>query len=195
VPLTDDGASLSPEDIRRTLHELRVHQIELGQQNDELRRTQAELDPSRARYLDLYDLAPVGYVTLSERGLILEANLTVASLLGVTRTELVKQPLSRFVFKDDQDIDYLHRKQLFASREPQTYDVRMEKGDGTVFWAHIDETASQDAAGEPVCRTTLSDITERRQAEECCRPFHHVGMSTLPAKAVHSGLRDTEGGG
>ena len=66
-------------------------------QNEELRRTQEELEASRARYFDLYDLAPVGYFTLSEQGLILEANLTAARLLGVARGALVKQPLSRFI--------------------------------------------------------------------------------------------------
>ena len=101
---------LSPEAARRALHELRVHQIELEMQNEELRRTQEELEASRARYFDLYDLAPVGYFTLSEQGLILEANLTAAKLLGVARGALVKQPLSRFILPEDQDIHYLHRK-------------------------------------------------------------------------------------
>ena len=107
--------TLSPEETRQTLHELRVHQIELEIQNEELRRAQAELDAARARYFDLYDLAPVGYCTLSEPGLILEANLTAVNLLGVARVDLVKQPLSRFILKEDQDIYYLHRKQLFET--------------------------------------------------------------------------------
>ena len=107
--------ALSPEETRRTLHELRVHQIELEMQNEELRRAQAELDAARARYFDLYDLAPVGYCTVSEKGLILEANLTAATLLGVARGALVKQPFSRFILKEDQDIYYLHRKQLFET--------------------------------------------------------------------------------
>ena len=85
-------ASRSPEATEQVLHELEVHQIELEMQNDELRRTQSELEAARARYFDLYDLAPVGYVTLSETGLILEANLTAAQMLGVDRRALVKQP-------------------------------------------------------------------------------------------------------
>ena len=97
-------------DTQRLVHELQVHQIELEMQNEELRRAQVELDAARARYFDLYDLAPVGYCTISEEGLILEANLTAATLLGVARGALVKQPITRFILKEDQDIYYLHRK-------------------------------------------------------------------------------------
>ncbi len=84
-----DPASLSlseqtPEAIEQMIHELRVHQIELGMQNDELRTAQAEIEASQARYFDLYDLAPVGYVSVSEERLILEANLTAVTLLGVS---------------------------------------------------------------------------------------------------------------
>ena len=116
------------------LHELRVHQIELEMQNEELRRAQAELGAARARYFDLYDLAPVGYVTVSEKGLILEANLTAATLLGVARGSLIKRPMSKFILKEDHDIYYLHRKKLFETREPQECELRMGKEDGTVFW-------------------------------------------------------------
>jgi PAS domain-containing protein len=107
--------TLSPEEAGRLIHELQVHQIELEMQNEELRRAQGELEASRARYFDLYDLAPVGYFTLSEQGLILEANLAGAGLLGVGRSTLVKQPLSRFIFHEDQDIYYLHCKRLLET--------------------------------------------------------------------------------
>src|SRR5947207_15516802 len=80
------------EEAARMLHELRMHQVELEMQNEELRRTQLELDAARERYFDLYDLAPVGYFTVSESGLILEANLTAAKLLGVPGASFVRQP-------------------------------------------------------------------------------------------------------
>ena len=115
----EDIEALSPEVIREKLHELRVHQIELDIQNEELRQTQVELEASRARYFDLYDLAPMSYCTISEKGLILEANLASATLLGEARDLLVKQPITRFIHKEDQDIYYLHRKQLFETGEPQ----------------------------------------------------------------------------
>ncbi|MHB8090196.1 MAG: HD domain-containing phosphohydrolase [Syntrophales bacterium] len=167
--IPEDMESLSVEAARQMLHELRVHQIELGMQNEELRRAQAELDASRARYLDLYDLAPMGYCTLSEQGLILEANLTAATLLGVAKSALVKQPIFRFILKEDQDIYYRHCKQLFESGEPQACELRMVKSDGTAFWVHLAATAAQDVDGAPVCRTVMSDITERKQGEERLR--------------------------
>ena len=157
---------LSPEETRRTLHELRVHQIELEMQNEELRRTQAELDAERARYFDLYDLAPVGYCTLSEQGLILEANLTAAKLLGVARRTLAGKPFSRHILKEDQDLHYLRRKQLLETGEPQVYELRMTKADGTSFWAHLQMVAGQDGGGAQALRVVLGDISGRMRTEE-----------------------------
>lgn len=161
-----DCTVLSPEETRQTLHELRVHQIELEMQNEELRRAQAELDASRARYFDLYDLAPVGYCTVSERGLILEANLTAARLLNVTRGELTRQPLTRFIYKKDQDSYYQHRKQLFASCLPKTLELRLTRGDGTEFWANLSTSIATTAEGDDVCRIIIIDISERKQDEQ-----------------------------
>ncbi|AGX86301.1 sensor histidine kinase [Candidatus Symbiobacter mobilis] len=156
----------APEEIQRVFHELRVHQIELEMQNEELRRAQTEIEAGRARYYDLYDLAPVGYCTLSEKGLILEANLTAATLLGVSCGAMVKQPLSRFIFKEDQDIYYLHRKKLFEKGEHQECELRLVQSDGALFWAHLTATATQSEDGATVCRVVLTDITEQKNAEE-----------------------------
>ena len=164
--IPENMESLSVEATRQMLHELRVHQIELEMQNEELRRVQEELNAARARYFNLYDLAPVGYCTLSEKGLILEANLTAATLLGVARGALVKQPLTRFILHEDQDIYYRHRKLLFETGAPQVYELRLVKKDGAQVWAHIQATAAQDGESRRVCRVVLSDITERKQAEE-----------------------------
>ena len=103
-----------------------MHQIELEMQNDELRRVQLELEVSRARYFDLYDLAPVGYITVSEDGLILEANLTAATLLGVSRSALVKRPINRFIVKAQQDIYYQCRK-LAGTGQAQTCELQDAK--------------------------------------------------------------------
>jgi PAS domain S-box-containing protein len=161
-----DSAVLSPEEIRKTLHELRVHQIELELQNEELRTAQAEIEAGRARYFDLYDMAPVGYCTLSELGQILEANFTAAALLGTARGTLNKQPISRLILKDDQDIYYLHRKKLFETGEPQECELRLVKPDGALFWAQLTGTITQAEDGAPVWRVVISDINERKLTAE-----------------------------
>lgn len=163
--MPEELADLSPEAGRQLLHELRVHQIELEMQNEELRRTQLELEAARARYFDLYDLAPVGYITLNEKGIILEANLTLVDLLGLTRQAVVQRPLTRFIFPADQDIFYQHRRQLFATGAPQICELRLLRANGDSFWAQLEAAIkSENGASEPACRIIISDIIIRKQA-------------------------------
>ena len=159
-------AQMTPEETRQALHELQVHQIELEMQNDELLRTQAELEASRARYFDLYDLAPVGYVTLNKNGLILEANLTAATLLDVERSKLVKQPLTRFIFSEDQDLYYRLSRQLFGTGTRQAGELRLRRANAGFCWVQLEMTFAQETDGAPVCRTVWSDITDRKEAEQ-----------------------------
>jgi PAS domain S-box-containing protein len=160
---------LQPEETRKILHELRVHQIELEMQNEELLRVQLELDAARTRYFDLYDLAPVGYCILSEKGLVLENNLTAAKLFVMTREALLNQPISRFIHKEDQDIYYFHRNQLAEASLPQACDLRMVKSDGMPFWAHLTAAAVRDTNGNFRSRVVINDITEQKLAVEALR--------------------------
>ncbi len=164
---------LPPAEARKVLHELRVHQIELEMQNEELRRSQTEIEASRARYFDLYDLAPVGYCTLSEQGLILKANLTAIAMLGTARSALLKQPLTRFILPDDQDIYYRHHKRLFATGEPQGCELRLLGASGVSFWARIESTVVQEPGAAPVCRAVMIDISALKRAEEVLRHNEH----------------------
>ena len=158
---------MSVEETRRLIHELRVHQIELELQNEELRRIQEEIDTSRARYFDLYDLAPVGYLTASKKGLVTEANLTIAKLLGVDRAGLVRQRITHFIFPDDQDIFYHHHRQLFEVGSPQVCEIRLLRRDGSNFWSRLEAVMARDNEnGERVCRIALSDITAYKLMEE-----------------------------
>jgi len=169
--------ALSPEEMRLALHELNVHQIELEMQNEELRDSQIALDAARARYFDLYDLAPVGYCSLSVAGLILEANLTLSSLLGLGRSELVTQPFSRFILKKDADHFYQHRKMLIETGEPQTCELQMVTHDGRSFWASVSSAVAQEVDGTPWLRFMLSDISERKKIEAALREqteFFHL---------------------
>ena len=158
---------VAPEDARLLLHDLEVHQIELEMQNEELRRAQLELDAERARYFDLYDLAPVGYFTLSDKGLIIEANLTVCSLLALDRKNFLMKPLSDFILAEDVNIFYLHRKKLLETGMHQIFRIRMLRQDGTLFWAQMEAIEAQDSTtGAPVIRVVMSDITVHKQEEE-----------------------------
>jgi PAS domain S-box-containing protein len=164
------SAPLSPSEVLNALHELEVHQIELEMQNEELRATLVDLDISRAQYFELYDLAPVGYCTVNEKGLILEANLTVVHLLGKSdRAAFLKQPLTRFIHTDDQDIYYMHQKRLLASSGIEGCELRMMKEDGTPLWVYLQATSVQEKDGEQICHVILSDITERKRVEEALK--------------------------
>ena len=172
-----NGENTLPQDVStmtRTLHELRIHQIELEMQNSGLRRAQFELEESKARYFDLYDLAPVGYVTLSGKGLITEANLAAATLLGVARGALVKTPFSFFICQEDQGIYYRLRMKLVETREPQVCELRMVKKKSKTFWVHLEAIVAKDTDGEPVSRVVMSDITARRVAEIALQEAHDL---------------------
>jgi PAS domain S-box-containing protein len=164
-----DRRAWSSDDVDRAMHDLQVHQIELEMQNEELRRTQDALEASRARYFDLYDLAPVGYFTLDARGIIIEANLTGASLLGVTRGALVGTYFSRYIAAEDCDTYYLRRNQLGHSDEPQAFELRLLHHDKTAFTAWTDITVAHDDSGTPMCRLVATDISDRKAIQEKLR--------------------------
>ena len=158
--------AISSEELRKILHELCVHQLELEMQNEELRQSKVALHASQNRYFELYDLAPVGYCTISEQGMILEGNLAAADMLGMGRNLLARQPFSRFILKADQDIYYRYRQQLLENGEPQACELRMIKKDRTAFWGHLAISSAQDTYGNPELRIVLGDISELKFKEE-----------------------------
>lgn len=149
---------------QQILHELRVHQIELEMQNDELRRMQSAQHALQARYFALFDLAPVGYCIVSEQGLIQQANLTSATLLGVDRRDLAQQPISRFICDEDQDIFYLCRKKILATGEPQSCELRMTKNHSSQFWAYLAATVANEADG-----ARAAHCVDGRYRAQACR--------------------------
>jgi len=157
------GKPLRPGvDTEKTLHELLVHQVELEMQNEELRRLQASIDIERARYFELFDLAPVGYITLDDHNIILEANLTAAHLLAMPREQLATLPLGRVILPEDQDIFYLTRRKLLADGAAQTCELRLLKSDGSFFWARFEVIpVAKDGDHGDFCRISITDITDK----------------------------------
>jgi PAS domain S-box-containing protein len=164
-----------------------VHQIELAAQNEELNNVRDQLEASRARYFDLYDQAPLGYVTLSEAGLILEANLIAAALLGVTRSTLSGQLFSEFILSDDQSIYYRMSRTLSKTAGPQRCELRMTKEDGAHFWARLDAVVALDEGGGFSSRIVISDITERVHAQVrlCESEERYRALVTASSDAVY----------
>ncbi|MBC8431463.1 MAG: response regulator [Desulfobacterales bacterium] len=169
----EDFSNLAPEVKTRLLHELRVHQIELEMQNEELRRTQLELEDQRDKYSDLYNFAPVGYFTISKQGMIVEANLTGASLLGVERTLLIQKPFSRFITKDYQDSFYFYRQKRIETKEKQTCELKLVKKDGSEFYAQLDCSPAKDLQKDfNQLGISIIDINDRKLAEEALGKVH-----------------------
>ncbi len=158
----EDLAALSPVAVQEALHELRVHQIELEMQNEDLRRAQVEVEESRSRYLELYDFAPVGYCTVNSRGLITKANLTAATLVGMNRSLLVGCPFARFIHGNDSDSWHRLFTQVINSGEPQSRELRFVKPGGTFFWIQLAAAAAQGEGGGRVCHIAFSDITREK---------------------------------
>jgi PAS domain S-box-containing protein len=156
----------SQGDPEKVLHELRVHQIELEMQNEELREAQAELEQSRNKYTDLYDFAPVGYFTFDKHGLVIEANLTGCQMLGVERANLIKKPFRSFVSKESQDAFYLHREAALTPGLKQSCEIELIRKDGDKFYALLESIPAANEKGEfAFCRTAITDITERKKME------------------------------
>ena len=154
-----------PPPTDNLLQELQVHQIELEMQNDALQKAQSALEESRDRYLDLYEFAPVGYLTLTLEGLIGNINLTGALLLGYERAKLLQRGLTSLVVPDDQDRWTRHLIGLRRDSGSGKLEVRLRRKDGSVFEALLDCVMPLDLC----LRVALSDISARKLAEEKLR--------------------------
>jgi len=153
------------------LHELQVHQVELEMQNEALQESQQELrearDRYRDRYVELYDFAPVGYITLNNKGIIQEANLTAATMLGVERSKLLRHGFSRFVSPDNPDHWYLHLATVWRQEKKQDCELFLQRGNNSRFYARLESVRVQkESDGEILIYTTIADISLKKKAED-----------------------------
>jgi PAS domain S-box-containing protein len=166
-PSKRDVVEVTPQEMQRIVHELQVHQIELETQNDELRRAQAELAFSRDRFNDLYDFAPVGYVTLDAAETIVECNLTLVTLFGIERKRMLGVPFFRYVVSDHQNLLRFHLATASETDAMQRCELMLRRGDGSTFPAQFEIVSAKDHASFAlIYRIAIMNVTERWQAEE-----------------------------
>ena len=156
----------SPAAVKNLVLDLKMYQMQLEMQNEELQRAQETITQARDRYADLYDFAPVGYFTLERKGKIVEVNLAGAQLLGVERDLLVNQPFFPWVAPGSREACRAHLRKVFENEGRQTCEVKLRRRVGPPFYAALQSVAVPGEAGAVLhCRTTMSDITLRKQAE------------------------------
>lgn len=176
APRASSGAPHNvPERARLTLlnthallltYELQTRQLELEIQNEQLHASQRELARAKDTLADLYEHAPVGYVTSTHEGVVLSANLSFAALVDAERDSLVGRPLSDWVARDDQDAYHHHRGQLQAGAGQQSCELRMLRASGETFWGALESAVIDAADGTAEVRSAVVDITQRKRAEQ-----------------------------
>jgi PAS domain S-box-containing protein len=165
---------------QRLFHELEVHRIELEMQNAELQKTRDELEVSLEKITDLFDFAPVGYFSIDESGVVLDANLKSAALLGVERSRLINRNLLLFVDQKGRPILMAFLKNVLAEPKDQECEALLLKKGGGTFWAVFRATSAVCPAGSRRwCRVAFGDVTARKQAEEAQRRLEDMADTNL----------------
>ncbi len=152
--------------IDQLIHEIKVYQIELKMQNEELREKQTELERYRSKYLDLYDFAPVGYITLNEKGYIKKLNLAMSNLLGKYRSKLKGNSFNLYIPLNYQDIFYNHLKEVLNSDNKVRCELKIKNTSDEEFFVIMESVASTDEEGSYLeINSIIIDINEKKLAE------------------------------
>ncbi|MEP7137229.1 MAG: PAS domain S-box protein [Chloroflexota bacterium] len=171
----------APLELERLVHELEVHQIELELQQEELIQSRAETEQTLAQFIELYDFAPVGYLTLTRAGTIQQANLTSARLLSRERAQLISRRFGTFVAAESLPAFNDYMQQIFEDQIQAPCELALAQA-GPVLWVQIMATHLLD---EQTCRVALEDITERKQVELALRQaeekYHTIFENSIEA--------------
>jgi PAS domain S-box-containing protein len=170
------------------LYELRVLQIELEMQNEALRESKAALEQSRERYAALFELVPVGYLTLTRSAVVAEANITAATLLGVARKQLLDQSFDRFVAGTDLAIWQRHFVDVMAQGGRHAFELALKNADGSMFSRQVEiHCLRVDTEAGPTLRLTLTDISGRYATEDLLRKLS-LAVEQSPESIVITNL-------
>jgi PAS domain S-box-containing protein len=187
-------------DTQRLLHELQVHQIELEMQNAELQEARDNMEALLEKYTDLYDFAPVGYFSIDGQGLILEVNLTGATLLGAERSQLINRRLQHFLAPTSRPIFLAFLEKVFAGSGKQVCEASLLNKNGTPSWVDFQATLATSLRSERKwCRVAVSDITTLKRAEERLRHMEALDAANrelkqeiVRRKVIEAALKESE---
>lgn len=184
----DSNAVQAPEDPEKLIEELRIHQIELEMQNEDLRLAQAKLETIQNKYVDLYEFAPVGYFTLGETGNIVEVNLTAAKLLGLNKAHIIGRQLTDFVEREFQDTLYFYLRKIRDSENKESCELKIRKFSDEPFFAHLEGVAVCHKKSAPIeFRISLINIHEKKKIEIALKASadnNEMLLNLLPQSAI-----------
>lgn len=165
----------SPEKTKMLLHELEVYHVELEMQNEELRETQIRLEEAIDQYTDLFDFSPIGYVSLDEKGIVKNINLTACMLLGTERAHIKDWHFSAFMSRSESDKLFLVLQEAFKTGVVPSFELRLTPISRNNFEAlfHGAFNTIGDRTNS-VCHLSLQDMTKLRKAENLERQYENL---------------------
>jgi len=153
---------LSEDDLLRLIYELEVHKIELELQNEELVQTRSTAQNLAEKYIELYDFAPIGYLTITKEGAIMELNLCASEMLGKERSQINESQFAFFVTDGTKPIFSHFFSRVFNSKTKETCEIAINSGYKSPFYAQLTGIISLN---EKQCLLTIMDVTDQKRAE------------------------------
>ncbi len=143
-------------DVKRIVHELQVHQIELKMQNEELNKANEKAEAALKKYTMMYDFAPMGYFTLDQNGIIYELNFTGADMLGLRRFSLINSNLKLFISEETLPLfnDLLRR--IYLGKSKQSCELMLKLDTDRLLAVYMEGIITRE---DNKCLLSLVDIT------------------------------------
>ena len=184
-----------PENVHELMRELRARLIDLEIQNEGLRKSREELEISKEMYSDFFDLSPVGYLCFSSGGEVFHANLTIARMVGVERSQLGSL-LRFFATPADREIFNAHLRKVFADKQGDRCELRLKRRGGREFYVQMDSVFIEDRDAQRSCRTAVTNISERVRMQKALRDAREefeqrVIQSTTQLKKANAELKES----
>lgn len=159
--------NVPPEEIDSVFREMQEKILDFENQNQVLLKKITTLENASDHYSNLYHHAPVGYLTINENNIIIEANEKIASMLGVDIKKLIRQPFTRYIVREDLDFFRHYKENFLKSVASTANEIELRRADGLEFWARTDWSMDPKVTGGlRNIHIAVSDINERKSAAE-----------------------------